>query len=173
MLFCLHVEFVFILMSFTWLTDDLLKDNPPSKLRWSIICLFCEKYENPYSRPQSRSFLALGTGMENPRNLGIVWACADKSLLCVFLCINFVTKCLSGLVGGGALVHRDVLYMELCHCPVRVMGRDSYNFAFLRGVTNTAFMPARQREMARGYVGYGCILYSFTFKSALTKSKLY
>ena len=27
----LHVEFVFMLMSFTWLTDDLLKGNPPSK----------------------------------------------------------------------------------------------------------------------------------------------
>ena len=56
-----------MLMSFTWLTDDLLKDNPPSKLRLSIsaaqICLFCEKYENP-------------------RTLGIVRACADKSLLC-------------------------------------------------------------------------------------------
>ena len=67
MIFCLHVEFVFMLMSFTWLTDDLLKDNPPSKLRLSIsaaqICLFCEKYENP-------------------RTLGIVRACADKSLLC-------------------------------------------------------------------------------------------
>ena len=67
MLFCLHVEFVFMLMSFNWLTDDLLKDNPPSKFGWSIfaaqICLFCEKYENP-------------------RNLGIVWACADKSHLC-------------------------------------------------------------------------------------------
>ena len=68
MLLCLHVEFVFMLMSFTWLTDDLLKDNPPSKLRLSIsaaqICLFCEKYENP-------------------RNLGIVRACADKSHLCL------------------------------------------------------------------------------------------
>ena len=68
MLLCLHVEFVFMLMPFTWLTDDLLKDNPPSKLRLSIsaaqICLFCEKYENP-------------------RNLGIVRACADKSLLCL------------------------------------------------------------------------------------------
>ena len=32
MLFCLHVEFVFMLMSFNRLTDDLLKDNPPSKL---------------------------------------------------------------------------------------------------------------------------------------------
>ena len=32
MLFSRHVEFVFMLMSFTWLTDDLLKDNPPSKL---------------------------------------------------------------------------------------------------------------------------------------------
>ena len=67
MLLCLHVEFVFMLMSFTWLTDDLLKDNPPSKLRLSIsaaqICLFCEKYENP-------------------RTLGIVRVCADKSLLC-------------------------------------------------------------------------------------------
>ena len=67
MLLCLHVEFVFMLMPFTWLTDDLLKDNPPSKLRLSIsaaqICLFCEKYENP-------------------RNLGIVRACADESLLC-------------------------------------------------------------------------------------------
>ena len=66
MLLCLHVEFVFMLMPFTWLTDDLLKDNPPSKLRLSIsaaqICLFCEKYENP-------------------RNLGMVRACADKSLL--------------------------------------------------------------------------------------------
>ena len=31
MLVCLHVEFVFMLMSFNWLTDDLLKDNPPSK----------------------------------------------------------------------------------------------------------------------------------------------
>ena len=31
MLLCLHVEFVFMLMSFTWLTDDLLKGNPPSK----------------------------------------------------------------------------------------------------------------------------------------------
>ena len=98
--------------------------------------------------------------MKNPRNLGIVRACADKSLLCVFLCINFVTKCPSGLVGGGALVHRDVLYMEPCHCPVRVMGRDSYNFAFLRGGTNTAFMPARQREMARGYVSYWCFTLS-------------
>ena len=121
-----------------------------------------EKYENPHSRPQSPSFLALGKGIENPRNLGIVWACADKSLLCVFPCINFVTKCPSCLVGGGALVHRDVLYMELCHCPVRVMGRDSYNFAILRGVTNTAFMPARQREMARGYVGYGCFTLSLS-----------
>ena len=67
MLLCLHVEFVFMLMPFTWLTDDLLKDNPPSKLRLSIsaaqICLFCEKYENP-------------------RTLGIVRTCADKSLLC-------------------------------------------------------------------------------------------
>ena len=49
MLLCLHVEFVFMLMPFTWLTDDLLKDNPTSKLRLSIsaaqICLFCEKYE--------------------------------------------------------------------------------------------------------------------------------
>ena len=67
MLLCLHVEFVFMLMSFTWLSDDLLKDNPPSKLRLSIsaaqICLFCEKYENP-------------------RNLEIVRACADKSHLC-------------------------------------------------------------------------------------------
>ena len=67
MLLCLHVEFVFMLMPFTWLTDDLLRDNPPSKLRLSIstaqICLFCEKYENP-------------------RNLGIVRACADKSHLC-------------------------------------------------------------------------------------------
>ena len=67
MLLCLHVEFFFMLMPFTWLTDDLLKDNPPSKLRLSIsaaqICLFCEKYENP-------------------RNLGIVRACADKSHLC-------------------------------------------------------------------------------------------
>ena len=57
MLLCLHVEFVF-----------MLKDNPPSKLRLSIssaqICLFCEKYENP-------------------RNLGIVRACADKSHLCL------------------------------------------------------------------------------------------
>ena len=66
MLLCLHVEFVFMLMSFTCLTDDLLKDNPPSKFGWSIsasrIGLFCEKYENP-------------------RNLGIVRACADKSHL--------------------------------------------------------------------------------------------
>ena len=38
MLFCLHVEFVFMLMSFNWLTDDLLKDNPPSKFGWSIFC---------------------------------------------------------------------------------------------------------------------------------------
>ena len=69
MLFCLHVEFVFMLMSFNWLTDDLLKDNLPSKFGWSIFaaqtCLFCEKYENP-------------------RNLGIVRACADKSHLCSF-----------------------------------------------------------------------------------------
>ena len=68
MLLCLHVEFVFMLMPFIWLTDDLLKDNPPSKLRLSIsaaqICLFCEKYENL-------------------RNLGIVRACADKSHLCL------------------------------------------------------------------------------------------
>ena len=67
MLFCLHVEFVFMLMSFNRLTDDLLKDNPPSKFGWLIfaaqICLFSEKYENP-------------------RNLGIVRACADKSHLC-------------------------------------------------------------------------------------------
>ena len=67
MFLCLHVEFVFMIMPFTWLTDDLLKDNPTSKLRLSIsaaqICLFCEKYENP-------------------RTLGIVRACADKSLLC-------------------------------------------------------------------------------------------
>ena len=56
-----------MLMPFTWLTDDLLKDNPSSKLRLSISAaqswLFCEKYENA-------------------RNLGIVRACADKSLLC-------------------------------------------------------------------------------------------
>ena len=52
--------------------------------------------------------------------------------------------------------------MELCHCPVRVMGRDSYNFAFLRGVTNTAFMPARQREMAHGYVTYWCFTLSLS-----------
>ena len=68
MLFCLHVEFVFMLMSFNRLTDDLLKDNAPSKLRLSIsaaqICLFCENYENP-------------------GNLGIVGACADKSHLCL------------------------------------------------------------------------------------------
>ena len=31
MLFGLRVEFVFMLMSFNRLTDDLLKDNPPSK----------------------------------------------------------------------------------------------------------------------------------------------
>ena len=76
MLFCLHVEFVFMLMSFNSLTDDLLKDNPPSKLRLSIsaaqICLFCEKYENP-------------------GNLGIVGACADKSHLC--------SQCLGGEKG--------------------------------------------------------------------------
>ena len=68
MVVCLHFEFVFMLMSFNWLTDDLMKDNPPSKFGWSIfaaqICLFCEKYENP-------------------RNLGIVRACADKSHLCL------------------------------------------------------------------------------------------
>ena len=56
-----------MLMSFNWLTDDLLKDNPPSKFGLSIsaaqICLFYDKYENP-------------------RNLGIVRACADKSHLC-------------------------------------------------------------------------------------------
>ena len=77
MLLCLHVEFVFMLMPFTWLTDDLLKDNPPSKLRLSIsaaqICLFCEKYGNP-------------------RNLGIVRACADKSRLCLAWPVTYLYK---------------------------------------------------------------------------------
>ena len=77
MLLCLHVEFVFMLMPFTWLTEDLLKDNPPSKFRLSIsaaqICLFCEKYENP-------------------RTLGIVRACADKSLLCSIFVLCVLCK---------------------------------------------------------------------------------
>ena len=58
-----------MLMSFTWLTNDLLKDDPPSKFQLSIIAC---------SVRSTKTF-------ENPRNLGIVRACADKSLLCFFL----------------------------------------------------------------------------------------
>ena len=66
--FCLHVEFVFMLMSFTWLSNDLLKDDPPSKFQLSIIACSVQSTKT----------------LENPRNLGIVRACADKSLLCFF-----------------------------------------------------------------------------------------
>ena len=56
-------------MSFTWLTNDLLKDDPPSKSQLSIIACSVQSTKT----------------LENPRNLGIVRACADKSLLCFFL----------------------------------------------------------------------------------------
>ena len=72
MLFCIHVEFVFMLVSFTWLTDDLLKDNPPSKFGWSIsvaqICLFCEKDEKPRN-----------LGMRRQKSPLLKWAILDPS----------------------------------------------------------------------------------------------
>ena len=50
MLVCHHLEFLVMLTSFTWLTDDLLKDDPPSKFGLSISAahnyVFCEKYES-------------------------------------------------------------------------------------------------------------------------------
>ena len=58
-----------MLMSFTWLTNDLLKDDPPSKFQLSKIACSVQSTKT----------------LENPRNLGIVRACADKSLLCFFL----------------------------------------------------------------------------------------
>ena len=58
-----------MLMSFTWLTKDLLKDDPPSKFQLSIIACSVQSTKT----------------LENPRNLGKVRACAAKSLLCFFL----------------------------------------------------------------------------------------
>ena len=58
-----------MLMSCTWLTNDLLKDDPPSKFQLSIIACSVQSTKT----------------LENPRNLGIVRACADESLLCFFL----------------------------------------------------------------------------------------
>ena len=102
MIFCLHVEFVFMLMSFTWLTDDLLKDKPPSKFGWSIfaaqICLFCGKYEKP-------------------KNLGIVQACSDKSHLCSQ--IDNKTNCSPGssrfsICGRTVSPYFGTLFMPWC-----------------------------------------------------------
>ena len=114
MLLCLHVEFVFMLMPFTWLTDDLLKDNPPSKLRLSIsaaqICLFCEKYENP-------------------RNLGIVRACADKSHLCSALksFVNFYCLSQSEVSTDNRKVSTFFAFQHVrCRCSYR-----SYLYRFL------------------------------------------
>ena len=55
-----------MLMSFTWLPNDLLKDDPPSKSQLSIIACSVQSTKT----------------LENPRNLGIIRTCADKSHLC-------------------------------------------------------------------------------------------
>ena len=96
MIFCLHVEFFFMLMSFTWLTDDLLKDNPPSKFGWSIfpaqICVFCGKYEKPI-------------------NLATVQAWADKSHLCSQ--IDNKTNCSPGS-SRFSIWGRTVIWLSPC-----------------------------------------------------------
>ena len=84
---------------------------------------------------------------------------------------NEPTKWPAGSVGGA--VHRFVWHMEQCHGGVRIMMRqESFNFGIVRGITFTAFMPARQREFTRWYVKLLMFLL-FTSKSALTKSKRY
>ena len=59
------------------------------------------------------------------------------------------------------------------HGGVGIMIRqESFNFGIMRGMTITAFMPARQREITWRYVKL-LMLLVFTSKRALTKSKRY
>ena len=54
-LFCLHAEFVLMLLSFTWLSDDLLKDNPPSKflpLKFACSVKSTKTQEASFSSPE-------------------------------------------------------------------------------------------------------------------------
>ena len=84
------------------------------------------------------------------------------------------TKWPSGSVGSvGMALHRFVWHVESCHGGVRIMMRqESFNFGIVSGITSTAFMPARQRDVACRYVKLLMFLL-FTSKSALTKSKRY
>ena len=61
----------------------------------------------------------------------------------------------TGSIGSvGRAIHRYMMwYVEQCHGGVRIMMRqESYNYGIMRGITITAFMPARQREMTWRYV---------------------
>ena len=69
-------------------------------------------------------------------------------------------------------IHRFVWHVEACHGGVRMMQQESLNCGIVTGITITAFMPARQREMPCRYVKLLMFLL-FTSKSALTKSKRY
>ena len=83
------------------------------------------------------------------------------------------TKWPSGSVSSvGLAIHRFVWHGEPWHGGVRMMQQESYNFGIMRWGTNTAFMPAIQREMTWRYVKL-LMLLLFTSKNALTKSKRY
>lgn len=61
----LHAEFLFMLTYFTWLTNDLLKDDPPLSSAYQFQPLKIACCENS----------------AKPKHLGIVRACEDKSPL--------------------------------------------------------------------------------------------
>ena len=82
------------------------------------------------------------------------------------------TKWPAGSV-GRATMHRFVWHVERYHGGVRIMmPQETFNFGTMEGITVTAFMPGRQREMTWRYVKL-LIFLLFTSKSALTKSKRY
>ena len=71
-----------------------------------------------------------------------------------FLNAFIATKWPTGSVSSvsGAL-HRFVWHVEQCHGGVRIMMRqESFNFGIMRGITNTAFMPARKQKVTDWYV---------------------
>ena len=68
-------------------------------------------------------------------------------------------------------MHRFVWHVERCHWGVRIMmPQESFNFGTMEGITVTAFMQARQREMTWRYVKL-LIFLLFTSKSVLTTKK--
>ena len=85
---------------------------------------------------------------------------------------KWVTKWPSGSdISVSVAIHRFVWHVEQFHGGVRLVRQESFDFGMMRGRTNTAFMPARQREMTWRYVKLLMFLITLHFQKCTEKIK--